>query len=116
MTNSPTSLAGRLKEIEDRQGNLISVLYEELDPDGTALSGDEKQVPVAVVDTMGREYRFQWYAANAQSANDRTYAVASANTVPVRQSRCATPSPAVGDGRTSGIPMRQLLSPRVCCA
>jgi hypothetical protein len=69
---SPTP--GRLKTIRDRNENTITCHYRQIDPDGTAGNGDQKYILAFVVDTLGREIRYRYYAASEQfdgSANER---------------------------------------------
>lgn len=69
---------GRLKELRDRNDNFLSFLYEQIDPDNT-VTGDEKFVLTRVVDTLGREIRYRYYAKTDQSSGLRTLAVATTN-------------------------------------
>src|SRR5262249_42499855 len=49
---------GRLKEIRDRNGNRMTFHYERIAP-GTGLA--DKMVLAYVIDTLGREIRYQYY-------------------------------------------------------
>ena len=55
--------AGRLKEVRDRNDNRMTFLYETVDPDLSS-TGDEKKVLSFVIDTIGREIRYRYYAAS----------------------------------------------------
>jgi RHS repeat-associated protein len=72
----PNTPQGRLKEIRDRNGNSMTFHYELINPGGGASS---KYVLAYVIDTMGREIRYQYYAATNQTINGRPVAIASTN-------------------------------------
>src|SRR5207245_1208009 len=69
--NSP----GRLKQMRDRNDNRMTFHYEEIDPDGIPGSGDEKYVLAFLIDSLGREVRYQYYAATSQVVNGRTLTI-----------------------------------------
>jgi RHS repeat-associated protein len=77
-TGGTPSKNGRLKELRDRNDNVIRFFYEQIDPDSQQ-SGDEKYVLAYVIDTMGREIRYTYYARTAQVVSGRQVAVASTN-------------------------------------
>jgi RHS repeat-associated protein len=70
----PTVPQGRLKEIRDRNGNSMTFHYELINPSGT---GPSKYVLAYVIDTMGREIRYLYYAATSQTIMGRTVTVVS---------------------------------------
>ncbi|MCH9021783.1 MAG: hypothetical protein IID32_03360, partial [Planctomycetes bacterium] len=54
---------GRLIKIADRNGNVMTFHYRQIDPDETdADASDIKSILAFVIDTMGREIRYQYYA------------------------------------------------------
>lgn len=65
----------RMTSIEDRNANQMTLAYEEIDPD-VAKSGDEKFVLAFVIDTMGREIRYQYYASTIQLVDGRELTLA----------------------------------------
>ena len=67
--NDP-DMPGRLIRMEDSSGNLMTFHYEPIDPDNN-VAGDEKFVLAYVIDTMGREIRYQYYARTAQTVSGR---------------------------------------------
>ncbi len=78
-TSTP-NFNGRLRELRDRNGNRLTFHYEPVDPDGVGSSGDEKFVLAFVIDTMGREIRYQYFAATPQtSLTGRILSVVTAN-------------------------------------
>ena len=58
-------IPGRLVRMEDRNGNFMTFHYEQIDPDSD-IAGDDKFVLAYVVDTLGREIRYQYYARSVQ--------------------------------------------------
>jgi len=77
-TGTTPNKNGRLKSLEDRNGNRMTFFYEQIDPDNT-VSGDEKYVLAYVIDTLGREIRYQYFAKTAQTVNSRPVTIASTN-------------------------------------
>lgn len=71
---------GRLKELRDRNDNRLTFHYERIDPDGAAGSGDEQFVLAYAIDTLGREIRYQYYAASNQTIGGRQVTTVSSNT------------------------------------
>jgi len=69
---------GRLKALIDPNDNVLTCHYEDIDPDDT-IFGDEKRVLAFVIDTLGREIRYQYYAKTAQTVNGRQVTIVSAN-------------------------------------
>jgi len=67
---------GRLKSIKDRNDNEMTFQYETLEVDG---SGDTKQVLAFVIDTMGREIRYRYFASSDQTVGGRQIGIASNN-------------------------------------
>jgi hypothetical protein len=71
---SDPNIPGRLVHMEDRNGNFMTFHYERIDPNNT-LAGDEKYVLAYVVDTLGREVRYQYYARTSQTVGGRTMTI-----------------------------------------
>jgi hypothetical protein len=67
---------GRLKSITDRNDNEMTFHYEPLDPDG---SGETKQVLAFVIDTLGREIRYRYFASSDQTVNGRQIGIGESN-------------------------------------
>jgi hypothetical protein len=68
------AIPGRLTRIEDRHGNFMTFHYAQIDPDDS-VAGDEKHVLAFVIDVMGREIRYQYYASTAQTVDGRPLTV-----------------------------------------
>lgn len=64
---------GRLKEIRDRNDNRLTCHYEQIDT-GITLA-DAKFVLAFVIDTMGREIRYQYYASTSQTIDGRVVTI-----------------------------------------
>jgi RHS repeat-associated protein len=64
---------GRLIELRDRNDNRMTFHYEQIDPDG--MPGHEKFVLAYVIDTMGREIRYQYYAKTSQTIHGRVVTI-----------------------------------------
>jgi YD repeat-containing protein len=67
-------IPGRLLSVEDRDGNRMTFHYAPIDPDAT-VGGDEKHVLAYVIDTLGREIRYQYYARTGQVVAGRAVAI-----------------------------------------
>lgn len=76
-TNLP-NINGRLKAIIDRNDNILKCNYELIDPDNT-ITGDEKFVLAFVIDTLGRDIRYQYYAKTKQTVNGRVLTIVNTN-------------------------------------
>ncbi len=61
---------GRLVRVEDRHGNYMTLHYAQIDPDNQR-PGNEKFVLSHVIDTLGREIRYQYYARTQQPVAGR---------------------------------------------
>jgi RHS repeat-associated protein len=77
-TGTTPNKNGRLKSLEDRNGNRMTFFYEQIDPDNT-VSGDEKYVLAYAVDTLGREIRYQYFAKTAQTIGGRPVTITTTN-------------------------------------
>lgn len=71
-------IPGRLIRTEDRNGNFMTFHWRQIDPD-SAVGGDEKFVLAFVIDTMGREIRYLYYADAAQAVGGHPVTVTSPN-------------------------------------
>ncbi|MEK7994839.1 MAG: hypothetical protein AAB403_13630, partial [Planctomycetota bacterium] len=59
------NIPGRLIRQEDRNGNFLTFLYSQIDPNDQ-VTGDEKYVLTTVTDSMGRDIRFCYFARTVQ--------------------------------------------------
>ena len=71
---SDPNIPGRLISEEDSNGDLMTFHYAQIDPDNT-VPGDQKSVLAYVIDTLGREIRFQYYARTSQTVDGRVVTV-----------------------------------------
>ncbi|MBA3708813.1 MAG: hypothetical protein H0W83_08355, partial [Planctomycetes bacterium] len=73
-TTTTPNTNGRLKALRDRNGNILSLRYESIDPNAT-VTGDNKYVLAYVVDSLGREIRYQYYADVSQTIGGRVVTI-----------------------------------------
>jgi hypothetical protein len=71
---SDPNIPGRLVSEVDPNGNLMTFHYAQIDPDNT-VPGDQKFVLAYVIDTLGREIRFQYYGRTSQTIDGRVVTV-----------------------------------------
>jgi RHS repeat-associated protein len=71
---SDPNIPGRLISEQDANGDLMTFHYAQIDPDDT-VPGDQKSVLADVIDTLGREIRFQYYARTSQTVDGRVVTV-----------------------------------------
>jgi RHS repeat-associated protein len=67
-------IPGRLVRSEDRSGNFTTFHYAQMDPN-SAVAHDEKYVLAFVIDAMGREIRYQYYASTSQIVDGRVLTI-----------------------------------------